>query len=47
MLFAPKEKGQGVVEYALIILLVVIVGLILAWYFAQVFEGICNWIRGG
>ncbi len=25
MLFAPKEKGQGLVEYALILVLVVIV----------------------
>jgi pilus assembly protein Flp/PilA len=30
MLFAPKEKGQGLVEYALIIILVLVV-LIAIW----------------
>ncbi len=27
MLFAPKERGQGLVEYALILVLVAIVGI--------------------
>jgi len=27
MLFSPKEKGQGLVEYALILVLVAIVGI--------------------
>ena len=29
MLFAPKEKGQGLVEYALILVLVAIVVIII------------------
>jgi pilus assembly protein Flp/PilA len=29
MLFAPKEKGQGLVEYALIIVLVAIVVIVI------------------
>ncbi|MCC7130793.1 MAG: pilus assembly protein [Anaerolineae bacterium] len=29
MLFAPKEKGQGLVEYALILVLVAIVVLVI------------------
>jgi len=28
MLFAPKEKGQGLVEYALIIVLIAIVAIV-------------------
>ena len=29
MLFAPKEKGQGLVEYALIIVLIAIVVIVI------------------
>jgi pilus assembly protein Flp/PilA len=29
MLFAPKEKGQGMVEYALIIVLIAIVVIVI------------------
>ena len=29
MLFAPKEKGQGLVEYALILVLVAVVAIVI------------------
>ena len=31
MLFAPKEKGQGLVEYAIILSLVAMVVIAVAW----------------
>lgn len=31
MLFAPKEKGQGLVEYAIIISLVAVVVIAVVW----------------
>ena len=29
MLFAPKEKGQGLVEYALILVLIAVVAIVI------------------
>ena len=48
MLFAPKEKGQGLVEYALILVLVAIVVIVILAMlgpaignvFSQIFEAI-------
>ncbi len=31
MLFAPKEKGQGLIEYAIIISLVALVVIVVMW----------------
>ena len=46
MLFAPKEKGQGLVEYALILVLVAVVVIVvlavLGPLVANVFESINN-----
>jgi pilus assembly protein Flp/PilA len=46
MLFAPKEKGQGLVEYALILVLVAVVVIvvlaILGPSIGQVFSNIIN-----
>jgi pilus assembly protein Flp/PilA len=46
MLFAPKEKGQGLVEYALILVLVAIVViailLILGPAIGNIFSNIVN-----
>ncbi len=46
MLFAPKEKGQGLVEYALILVLVAIVVIvilaILGPAIGEVFSDIIN-----
>lgn len=46
MLFAPKEKGQGLVEYALILVLVAIVVIVilavLGPAIGQVFSNIVN-----
>ena len=47
MLFAPKEKGQGVVGYAILILFIVIVVFGMRLYVSEMFEGICNWLLGG
>ena len=33
MLFAPKEKGQGLVEYAIILSLVALVVIVVIWMF--------------
>lgn len=50
MLFAPKEKGQGLVEYALILVLVAIVVIavlmLLGPIIANVFSTINNSISG-
>jgi pilus assembly protein Flp/PilA len=46
MLFAPKEKGQGLVEYALILVLVAVVVIailtLLGPAIRQVFQTIVN-----
>jgi pilus assembly protein Flp/PilA len=46
MLFAPKEKGQGLVEYALILVLVAVVVIvilaILGPAIADIFSDIVN-----
>jgi len=48
MLFAPKEKGQGLVEYALILVLVAVVVIailaLLGPAIAKVFQQIMNYI---
>jgi pilus assembly protein Flp/PilA len=33
MLFAPKEKGQGLIEYAIILSLVALVVMVVIWMF--------------
>lgn len=49
MLFSPKEKGQGMVEYALIIVLIAIVVIvvltILGTQISQVFSRISSALR--
>jgi pilus assembly protein Flp/PilA len=46
MLFAPKEKGQGLVEYALILVLVAVVVIailaLLGPAIANIFQNIAN-----
>ncbi len=46
MLFAPKEKGQGLVEYALILVLVAVVAIVILVLVgdsvANVFQNIVN-----
>jgi pilus assembly protein Flp/PilA len=50
MLFAPKEKGQGLVEYALIIVLIAIVVIVAMQFLAptigNVFTQIGNTLQG-
>jgi len=46
MKFAPKEKGQGLVEYALILVLVAIVVILVLGALGQEVGGIFNNIRG-
>ena len=35
MLFAPEEKGQGLVEYAIILFLVALVIIVVMWLLGQ------------
>lgn len=46
MLFAPKEKGQGLVEYALILVLVAIIVIVILRILGQgvgnVFSNVVN-----
>ena len=46
MLFAPKEKGQGLVEYALILVLVAIVVIVVLTFLGEqvtnVFQNIAD-----
>jgi len=50
MLFAPKEKGQGLVEYALILVLVAVVVIavltLLGPIIGNVFSDIMNAMNG-
>jgi pilus assembly protein Flp/PilA len=50
MLFAPKEKGQGLVEYALILVLVAVVVIVvmrvLGPTIGNVFSSIINSLSG-
>jgi pilus assembly protein Flp/PilA len=50
MLFAPKEKGQGLVEYALILVLVAVVVIavltLLGPIIGNVFSDILNGLTG-
>jgi pilus assembly protein Flp/PilA len=51
MLFAPKEKGQGLVEYALILVLIAIVVIVvltlLGPVIGEVFSTILNELQAG
>jgi pilus assembly protein Flp/PilA len=47
MLFAPKEKGQGLVEYALILVLVAVVVIVILALLGPVIGNVfSNIIRG-
>jgi pilus assembly protein Flp/PilA len=50
MLFSPKEKGQGMVEYALIIVLIAIVVIVvltlLGTQISDVFQRIADALAG-
>jgi len=46
MLFAPKEKGQGLVEYALILVLVAVVVIVVLGLLGDDINNIFNTIRG-
>jgi len=48
MLFAPKEKGQGLVEYALILVLVVVIAalMILGPIIGNVFSKVNSSLSG-
>ncbi|MCD4752582.1 MAG: Flp family type IVb pilin [Anaerolineaceae bacterium] len=47
MLFAPKEKGQGLVEYALILVLVAIVVIVVLSLLGPAIGDIFSNIMGG
>ena len=40
MLFAPKEKGQGLVEYALILVLVAVVVIVILTFLGPAIGGV-------
>lgn len=46
MLFAPKEKGQGLIEYALILVLIAIVVIIVLRILGPQVGGIFSQIAG-
>ena len=46
MLFAPKEKGQGLVEYALIIVLIAIVVIVAMNFLGPTIGNVFNDIGG-
>jgi pilus assembly protein Flp/PilA len=46
MLFAPKEKGQGLVEYALILVLVAIVVIAALMIIGNVFSKVNSSLSG-
>ena len=45
MLFAPKEKGQGLVEYALILVLVAIVVIAVLMLLGSIIGGVFSTIN--
>ena len=45
MLFAPKEKGQGLVEYALILVLVAIVVIAALMILGPIIGNVCSKIN--
>lgn len=47
MLFAPKEKGQGLVEYALILVLVAIVVIAILYLLGPAIGNIFSTIMAG
>jgi len=47
MLFAPKEKGQGLVEYALILVLIAVVVIVVLRALGVKVQGIFNTITNG
>ncbi len=46
MLFAPKEKGQGLIEYALILVLIAIVVIVVLQILGPQVGGIFSQIAG-
>jgi pilus assembly protein Flp/PilA len=46
MLFAPKEKGQGLVEYALILVLVAIVVIAVLMLLGPIIGNVFSTING-
>ena len=47
MLFAPKEKGQGLVEYALILVLIAVVVIAILLVLGPVIGNVFSKIRDG
>ncbi len=46
MMFAPKEKGQGLVEYALILVFIAIVVIVAVTLLGSTVNGVFNTING-
>ena len=47
MLFSPKEKGQGLVEYALILVLIAIVVIVILTILGNQVSGVFSQIVSG
>ena len=47
MLFAPKEKGQGLVEYALILVLIAVVVIAILVFLGPIIGNVFSEIAGG
>jgi pilus assembly protein Flp/PilA len=47
MLYAPKEKGQGLVEYALILVLIAIVVIVILTALGTQVQGVFSQIQSG
>lgn len=45
MLFAPKEKGQGLIEYALIIVLIAVVVIVVLQFLGPTIGGVFSSIN--
>jgi pilus assembly protein Flp/PilA len=45
MLFAPKEKGQGLIEYALIIVLIAVVVIVVLRFLGPTIGGVFSTIN--
>ena len=52
MLFAPKEKGQGLVEYAIILIFVAVIVIVIIGFWAPIVKvvislpGEATWLQG-